>query len=159
MKKCFIFLLLVTSLLFGCAENQRTEEQSKIIEKCLKELGNETDPNHKFLGVEKHHFEDKNIEMCCAIVIGENGTVKYCFEPVISKLSPVSYRNVVFWKLNNGTEVKILEGYEKEQKFFWKSYDEEDGKLTGMVEYYMKGKDLCAKIFDSEGDLVGDICE
>ncbi|MCS7130223.1 MAG: hypothetical protein NZ872_02255 [Archaeoglobaceae archaeon] len=156
--KNFKIILLLVVLLSACVEKQKMEEQKEIYDRCLEELKNEKDPSLKFLGVEKQQFDEKLIEVCCAKVTGENGTVKYCFEPVISKLSPVYYRNIVFWKLEGEREIKVLEGYEKDNKFWWKSYDEE-GKLTGVVEYYMGKEDLCAKIFDSKGVLIGDTCK
>ncbi|MEM4156022.1 MAG: hypothetical protein QXQ38_04770 [Archaeoglobaceae archaeon] len=95
--------------------------------------------------------------MCCAKVTGEKGVVKYCFEPVLSELSPIDYRNAIYWSLNESGETKLLEGYEKNGKFFWISY--EDGRFSGMVEYYKENERICAKFFDAEKNLVGNSCE
>ncbi|MCS7144221.1 MAG: hypothetical protein NZ879_04295 [Archaeoglobaceae archaeon] len=155
---CFFTLFTVSVL--GCLEEQKPAkiQNTDIYKKCLEELKNESDSKHIFLGVEKYSFGEKTIDMCCAEVISENGTVKYCFDPIDSKLSPIKYRNFIFWKLKDGYLVKVLEGYEKGETFFWKSYDE-DGNLNGIVEYYMKEKNVCAKFFNSEGVIVGKTCE
>lgn len=150
-------ITIVLALLFcSCLEQMGGEKE--IHEKCLEALKGEIDPTHKFLGVERHEFEGHVVEMCCGEVAGEEGVVKYCFEPAISELSPVDYRSVIYWSLKNGENVKVLEGYEKSEKFIWVAYDEE-GRLESVVEYYRKEDRVCARLFDSERNFIGDTCE
>ncbi|MDI9643393.1 MAG: hypothetical protein QFX37_07725 [Archaeoglobales archaeon] len=151
--KSYIFLGIILAILLCCCIQQGGLD----VKKCLEALGNEIDQDHTFTGIEKHRLGESEVEMCCAKVTGEKGVVKYCFEPVLSELSPIDYRNAIYWSLNESGETKLLEGYEKNGKFFWISY--EDGRFSGMVEYYKENERICAKFFDAEKNLVGNSCE